>query len=244
MSITITLTGNTSQLSTDFFPPIELGDDEYMLGLIDLQTFNSIPNVDEANNKFNYDDDKVITIPIGSYEIENINSYLRNVLENPESILSNDINDNYDGINRKKGFITLRANNNTLKCEIFSSLKIDFTHNDSIGSLLGFKKRILEPNVVHESDLPINILNVNTIQVECNIVTNAYKNGKLMHTIHLFFPTVPPGYKIVEVPSNVVYLPVNVRTISNITLKLVDQNDKLVNFRNEEIIVRLHLQKV
>ena len=240
MSLTITLTGTQSVLSTDFFPPIQLSAD-YVVGLIDFQTFNSIPNIDESNNKFYYGKDQVITIPIGSYEIQALNSYLRRKLEDPrvarEAGFDNDIKK--DG---KPIYFNLTPNNNTLKSEIKSTVEIDFEPDDCIGSLLGFTKRILEPNVLHASDEPVNILKVNGILVECNIVSGAFTNDKPTHTLHEFFPTVPPGYKILEIPRNVIYLPISVRTINNITLKIVDQENRLVNFRSETIIVRLHLK--
>lgn len=53
-SLTLTLTGNSSHLKADYFPPIDLSQGEYVCGLIDFQTFNSIPNIDEINNKFHY----------------------------------------------------------------------------------------------------------------------------------------------------------------------------------------------
>lgn len=51
-SITLTLTGNLSQLEAEYFPSIDLSDGDYVCGLIDFQTFNSIPNVDETNDLF------------------------------------------------------------------------------------------------------------------------------------------------------------------------------------------------
>lgn len=53
-SITLTLTGNSSQLQADYFPSIDLSGGDYVCGLIDFQTFNSIPNVDETNNAFHF----------------------------------------------------------------------------------------------------------------------------------------------------------------------------------------------
>lgn len=52
----------------------------------------------------------------------------------------------------------------------------------------------------------------------------------------------PQGYKIVEVPANVIYLPVNAKRLSSITLKITDQEGNLVNFRGETITIRLHLK--
>jgi hypothetical protein len=81
------------------------------------------------------------------------------------------------------------------------------------------------------------------IKIECNIVTGAYHNNKLVHTIHEFSPSVPAGFKIIEIPQNVLYMPVSTKIISNIKLKLVDQDGELVDFRGEVITIRLHLRK-
>lgn len=59
-----------------------------------------------------------------------------------------------------------------------------------------------------------------------------------------FFPQVEPGYKITEVPKSVLYLPINIRTIYNITVKIHDQEGRLVNFRGEEIIRRINKNKL
>lgn len=267
-SLTLTLSGNSSQLRADYFPPLELGEGEYMCGLIDFQTFNSIPNVDERNNYFHlgfnedkdivsskaleyfntnlddinkndeltdihiktmeldavFNDVKVISIPTGSYEIEDINRFLKKVL-------GDDIK------------FVLQVNKNTLKCEIFCSRPIDFSREKSIGSLLGFSKRKLKANVLHESDMLVNIIRVNVIRVECNITTGAYINNTSVHTIHEFYPTALTGYKIVEVPRNVIYLPVMVKRIHSLSINIVDQDNQLVNFRGEIITVRIHIKK-
>ena len=90
----------------------------------------------------------------------------------------------------------------------------------------------------------VKIFKINTLRVECNITTGAYINNKSVHTIHEFFPLVPAGYRIVEIPKSVIYLPVNVRSINYLQLKIVDQDNEVVNFRNETITIRLHLKSV
>lgn len=53
MSYTFTFSARKSILSTKIYPPIILADNEnYVMGLIDFMTFNTIPNIDETNNKF------------------------------------------------------------------------------------------------------------------------------------------------------------------------------------------------
>lgn len=231
-SITITLTGKYKNLTAEFFPPIDVSDANYELGLADFQTFHVIPNIDSTNNIFYYDTNKSVAIPKGSYELSSINKYLqreitRGIKGDPEDAF------------------LLRANNNTLKSEIRCKYSIDFSKPNNIGSILGFstKNNYLKPNYWHESDIPVNIIKINILRIECNITSGAYSNGKSVHIIHEFFPNVEPGYKISETPSNVIYLPIIVRVIDRLTLRIVDQNNDIVDFGEEEITVRLHLRK-
>lgn len=67
-SLTLTLSGSSSDLSANYFPPIELNKkDEYVCGLVDFQTFMSIPNVTESNNRFYYAENFPIQLLAGSY---------------------------------------------------------------------------------------------------------------------------------------------------------------------------------
>ena len=225
-SLSLSLSGKSSVLEAQYFPPIELSPHKnYVLGLVELLTFNSIPNIDEGNNKFYIEGEEVLTLPTGSYEIVDIEKYLHNALS-PRGIT-----------------ITLKPNNNTLRSVIKSNRSIDFTPADSIGPVLGFARRKLDANVTYESDQPVAILKVNALRVECNITAGAYINDRKVHTIHEFFPAVPPGYKIIEVPSQIIYLPIAVKTIDHLQVRIVDQEGTLVNFRGEVITIRLHVKQ-
>ena len=188
-SLSLSISGTSLILEAQYFPPIELSRNKsYVLGLVELLFFNSIANIDEGNKRF-YVDKEIIILPTGSYEIQDVKSYLRELLS-PTCIL-----------------ISIRPNNNTLRSEIKCNHEVDFRVQDSIGKLLGFAQRILEPNVTHSSELPVSILKINALRVDCNVIAGAYINERRVHTIHEFFPAIPPGYKIIEVPSQVIYLP-------------------------------------
>lgn len=225
MSITLTLSGNSSDLLASYFPPIELNG-EYECALIDFHSYNSIPNVDNYNNLFHIGNE-IINIPIGSYELKDIVDYIKDEYENYNS--------------GEKIFI--EANNNTMQVRVHSSDDpIYFDKDNSIGELFGFNKKVLKANEIHLSDLPVNIFKVNLLRIECNIVVNTYINNVHAHTLHEFAINVPPGYKMDEIPRNLIYLPVNCEEISSLTVRIVDQDGNLINFRGEEITIRLHLR--
>lgn len=218
------LSGQNSNLGCNFFPPLELNKGEWEIGLIDLTTYNSIPNIEEGINDSFYCGDSVIKVPTGSYEINNLEEYIgKNLNENIR--------------------FSLKPNNSTLKVEMFCSEPIHFEKPNSFARLLGFCERVYEANKTHMSDKEVNILSVDIIRVTCNVARGSYQNGQESHIIHEFYPSVPPGFKIIETPHNVIYLPVNVQSLKDISCELRDQSGNLVNFRNETISLRLHLRQ-
>lgn len=261
MSYTFTLSGRTSTLTTRIYPSIILDDDEtYVIGLIDFMTFNTIPNIDESNNKF-YIGPHTLKLPEGTYEITDIEKNLNILLteadeklwkeERKEEEKKAHSTQNNETIpilvvkkpRNEKSILHLRANHNTFKCEIKSNQPIDFEKPNTMKNILGFGKQQLEAYKTHISKFPISISKVNSICVECNLVQNSYNNEQKVHILHMFYPNVPPGYKILENPTNVIYLPINTRFIDEITLKITDQHGNLVNFKRELITVRLHLKR-
>ena len=233
---------------------MDLGDGEYELGLTNFETYNTIPNIDSTNNMFYYDDDdKTISIPEGSYELTAIAKYLRAaILRRQRSHEGVDEDaaeyqiydyDQHDAEDREDTFV-LRANENTMRSEIKCPYRVNFTKPNNIGRILGFSAyRVLKPNVWYASDGPVNIMSVNTIRVECNITSGAYNNDQLVHTIHEFAVNVPPGYKLFETPTHVIYLPVIARNVTDVTVRVVDQRGQSIDFRGEEVSVRLHIQR-
>lgn len=224
MSVTLTITGNKSMLHTNYFPPLNVGD-SYECGLLYFSSFNSIANINESNNVFYYGDgENKVIIPVGAYELDDISEYLKRNLNDCE--------------------IKIKTNNNTLKCAIYCSKTINFQEQNSIGQLLGFPKVKLEANKWHLSPNNVDILPLAAIRVECDLVQGSYTNGLLSHIIHEFVPNVPPGYRIIEVPANVIYFPVNKKYISSVTIRILDIDNNYIDFRGENIQLCLHLRKV
>lgn len=227
---TLTLSGNSSVLSTNYYPPIDVSDGEYYLGLINYQSFNTIPNIDETQNVFHIDSYSIV-IDTGSFEFDDLKTFILKKI--------NEINTKYN----KSIKLEIEANKSTLLCEIFSNAEIDFTVKNSIHNLLGFNKIKISPNKYTVSDNPINIFNINLIKIRCNVTIGSYDNNTPTHELYSFFPAIPSGYKLSECPSKIVYFPLNTTSISTLIIEIVDQNGKLINFRNENQSVTLHLKK-
>lgn len=176
-----------------------------------------------------YGDAEYLELPVGSYELSDIETAINELME---PIL--------------KGFrFTVRLSKVTLKCTLDCTHQLFGRNENSVASVFGFgPNQTLYPYKFIVAESTVNIMLVNAIKFDCNIVSGSYSNGSPVHTIHEFFPTVGVGYKLVETPQNVIYLPVATRSISNICVRIVDQNDNLVDFRGETITIRLHIKKV
>jgi hypothetical protein len=108
--------------------------------------------------------------------------------------------------------------------------------------VLGCKNRVYHAGF-NESVNIVNILTVNSIFVAVDIINRSYVNGKLSPVIYAFSPNASPGYKIVENPINLVFLPLNTHSIDKVTVRLTDQDGKLLNLRGETITIRLHIRE-
>ena len=128
-------------------------------------------------------------------------------------------------------------NRNTLSTEIKCNKNIDFSAENLIDRLLGFGSQSYEADTLYTSDLPVVIISVNAIRVKCYISTSSYVNDKQVHTIHQFYPSVKPAFNIKDVPSLVIHLPINTKTIDHLELRKADQEGRFINFCGEIITV-------
>jgi len=235
-NMSIVLSSNTTNWSTIFSPPMYLDPKrKYEMALISLESYYSIPNINNFNNTFVYHDStttKTITIPLGSYELTDINAEIQKQMQ-----INGDINTP----------IKLGVNTATLKAvvEISNPAYSVRMSESTIRTLLGFHERTLTSTTNNEGDTTVNILTVNSIMVTCNLIGGSYIDGIMLPIIYSFFPGVSPGEKIIESPRNLIYLPITSSgPISKIEISLVDQNGDPIDLRGETITVRLHVRSL
>ena len=239
-SFQIIVSDNESSFNTRFNPKIELDRDKvYEIALVILETYYSFPNVDETNNIFVYSPDngnswEKIKIPEGSYEIDDINNTILQEMKR---------RGHYDSINEDY-YINISANSNTLKSVLIleKDYQVDFNHQNSLAKVLGFTGAKYTEGF-HESENVVNILSINSILVNIDIISGSYVNGSTKNTIYSFFPKVSPGYKINESPDSLVYLPLTLDTIDRLEVTITDQDDHLLNLRNEKLTIRFHIRE-
>jgi len=133
------------------------------MALVNLETYYSFPNITHENSKMFYSPDAGVTwylivVPEGSYDIEDINKYIK------QRIKQNGHDDSS---------VTLSAN--TLKAGLIleNNYQVDFSSIDSISSVLGFSHEFYTANYP-ESQNPVNILSINSILVNVNIISGSY----------------------------------------------------------------------
>ena len=223
----------TSSRESDWvmhFPiPIELDQQiNYELGMIFFSVYNTIFNINFSNNELKYkvreeDPWKEVHITPGAYELKNLDTYLKSLFPD---------------------LIKLEPELTSSRCKMTIKMIIDFTHQLSFAKLLGFEPEVYKQGV-HISQNKINISDINTINIECDLIQGGFYNG-IKDNIIYDFPafTVPVGYKIIERMNPPLYLPITRKIISDIRFRILDQNGNIISFNKEEINMSLHLKQV
>lgn len=242
-SITISLTGKSTTLTTNYFPSLNVYEDSE-IALLSLQTFNSFPNIINAiNNRL-----KIEVIPSrrnkyilhifefcleeGCYEIEDINNKIAKQLSQ--------INNDYG----TQLTFSVRIDPVDFRTYIKCNGILHFNTPYSIAPVFGFKKIKCGPfHEARRSDKAVNLNTINSIKVLCNIAHGSFNNQLQSHSIYEFFPSERTGIKVVQSPSNLIYYRLNKTDINSITVLLVDQNNNPIDNFNEPLTVVLHIKR-
>ena len=155
-SITLSLTGNTTTLSVHYFPAIDVYDDSE-IALLNLQTYNTFPNINETNKKFEIhleNPDRLlnnnkfpicyITLKKGCYDIKDIKNQILAQIDD----FNND-NEYFRIKSTEKMTFDIGIDQIDFRTTIFSNGIIRFNVKNSIGPLLGFEKKSYEPHNMH-----------------------------------------------------------------------------------------------
>lgn len=240
-NFSLVTSSKTTDWYIDFSRPLFLDPKrKYELALVNLETYNSIPNVSTTNNTFVYSSNNgtawnTITLPEGSYEVKQINEEIQRQLE------TNEVN-----VDKSNPPISVGANTATLRAfvEIFSPThQVDMTRS-TIRGILGFNPQTLGIGY-NEGGNPVDIMPVNSILVNCDLINGSFLEGAQQPVIYSFFPDESPGFKVVKEPSKPIYFPISqAGIVSGIRFWLTDQNGKQLNLRGENVTIRIHIRSL
>lgn len=240
-SVTLSLTGNTTILSTNYFPSINLNENSE-IALLCLQTFNSFPNINENNNKFaiqvvdnNNNNDHMmcfIKLEEGCYEIEDIKRQVKEQI------------DVYNRKFNKELTFDISVNPIDFRSYIKCNGILHFEILHSMAPVLGFEKREYKPEFeILRSEKAVNLNTINSIKVMCNIAQGSFNNHLQSHSIYEFFPSERSGSKVIQSPPNLIYYKLNKTNIDSITVQLVDQDHNLIDNFGETLTIVLHIKR-
>ena len=240
----IVISDSKTRLHTRYNPPMEFTPSKtgYEMALYRFESYFSWPNINLSNNAFRISVDNGknwldLKIPIGSYDIDGINEALHRLVKEKS---------NEEQGNESIEFFVLSGNKNTLKCVLRimkESVIVDFDIENSIRSVLGFEAKKYKGKKRYESENKVDILNVNSIFVHCDVINPSRVNGIPAPIIYSFFPNATPGEKIVSQPQHLVYMPLTLNVIPSMTVWVTDQKGNLLDFRGQELTLMFHIRK-
>jgi len=122
---------------------------------------------------------------------------------------------------------------------------VDLSPSDSIGQLLGFERKVYRSHGHYYFTRRVDIFPINMIKITTNIVkSNIVDNKRSADTIYEFPLNANPGEKIVERPSVLTFYRVNIDILYHLHLKIVDQDNRLIDFQGEKINIVLEFRPV
>ena len=165
--------------------------------MVNLESYYSFANIRADNCSFKWSGDgktwTALHIPTGCYELKAINAEIIRICGGNSDI-------------------TILPNVKTLQCilnVVGEKLKVSFAVPNSLAIVLGFNRSIYGVGR-HASEQLVNIMSANSILVHWNIIHSSYMRGVQASVVYNFFPNTAPGQKILEAPSNLIYLLVTV----------------------------------
>ena len=167
------------------------------LSLIRLSVYSSVFNVNRRNNQFLYSDGESSVEPLhgwaklhskaitpGAYELTEIAELIKE---------------------ETNGNVIIEPDKITMKC--LTEIKqgaINFDVENSIASLIGFRKAVYEQGK-YSSQKIVDNMGFSTLNIHCNVISGVKDNGNNTDIVYTFTLTEPPDYLINIIPTNILY---------------------------------------
>ena len=199
--------------------------------------FNDLKELVEANNQqhtkhpitipeFEIQDDSIeIELTPGVYELVDINNAIKQKIHESD----------YDFK------IDIIPDTISMKSVLTTSNSIHF--NSRLNILLGFTNKDYPPGT-HTSEKPVMITTTDKVHLKCDCVDGSIVNGIREQILFSFNLSAPPGYKIINNPTTVLYKKMNKTRLDQIQFFLEDSNHNPVDFNNETLTFTIQIIKI
>ena len=199
--------------------------------------FNDLKELVEANNQqhtkhpitipeFEIQDDSIeIELTPGVYELVDINNAIKQKIHESD----------YDFK------IDIIPDTISMKSVLTTSNSIHF--NSRLNILLGFTNKDYPPGT-HTSEKPVMITTTDKVHLKCDCVDGSIVNGIREQILFSFNLSAPPGYKIINNPTTVLYKKINKTRLDQIQFFLEDSNHNPVDFNNETLTFTIQTIKI
>ena len=241
---------DSSILSLRLRSPIQLDKNlDYKVGLRYLSFYNQIVNIDNTNNIFKYShnngtDWTTLTINNGSWEITELDKEIKRMMKN---------RNHYDSANNSYYInIIPKPTINKIVFNITNAnYQLDRNIENTITNYFGFNNNSLPlTNGYHIAENIMEIISVHTVDIWTNISDGSYTLNPYGYadTSGIIYDipsmTVPIGYKVIEMPTNIDYFKLNTSVIHQIECRLLDQDGNLLNIPGERKFISLKIEQV
>jgi hypothetical protein len=208
------------------------------------------PNLDTSNNKFIYSNPagakKEITFQTGSYQIEDYNNmvYINMLLNGDKGIPDNklkrfkaEIKDDPNDEHAISIFPYIPTSR--IMIRIKQGYKVHFEKSTWFKEL-GFKENAILEHGLHTAPNRADLMKTLKVRIECDICNGFKINrsnksvARSSNVLYEFPNNTATGDSISINPNPVIYTTLLRKRFSEITLKFVDDDGKLVNFQGEE----------
>ena len=215
---------DNSDYTMEFNRDINLNDVNYKMGLIWLKATNSFFNINETNNNLKYYNGsrwKIIQLPPGGYNIDDINDRIKELVEIN--------NDNKDAITLEADTVSLRTS-----FKLTNGYKINFNIEKTFNQLIGFNNVDIAQGLTYSTNT-IELTTVKSLNFNCNLVSGFYVDGKTSNILYSSPVPAPLGYDFEITPKNIIWLPLSTKSFNSINFRITDNNNKKVNLRGYKL---------
>ena len=129
----------------------------------------------------------------------------------------------------------------SMKSVLTTSNPIHF--NSDFNKVLGFTQRDYPPRT-HTSEKPVMITTTDKVHLKCDCVDGSIVNGIREQILFSFNLSAPPGYKIIQEPTTVLYKLINKTRLDTIQFFLEDSNHNPVDFNGKTLTFTIQIIKI